>query len=539
MNEYSDLFQGLGCIPGEHTIKVDPSIPAVVHPPRKVPVSLKDKIKDELDRMEQIGVTVRQTEPTDWVNSMVAVVKSNKIRICIDPRDLNKAIQREYFPMMAIEEVVAGMPQAKVFSVLDATSGYWQVKLDEASSKLCTFNTPYGRYRFTRLPFGIKSAPEVFQHRMSELFEDVEGVKAIVDDLLIWGKDDDEHDARLKQVLNRAREVNLKFNAKKCRIRQEEVPYVGHALSKEGLRPDPEKIRAVQEMQPPQNTKELKSFLGFIQYLAKFMPNMASESAPLRELLEKQVAWHWDQEQETSFQKLKQMVSSTPVLGYYDPSKPLTLSVDASSKGLGAVLFQDEKPLAYASRALTPAQQHYAQIEKETLAIVYGAQKFHQFIYRRPTVVESDHKPLQYILNRPVHQAPLRLQKMMLTLQRYNLKVKYRPGVELSVADALSRSYLPETAETLIPDLEVNEVHLTTHLLISPEKYVEMQQATAADPVMQALTSIIQQGWPKSKKDVPHVLRQYWDYRDELSSVDGLLFKAQCLLFLTVGEKKC
>jgi len=259
---------------------------------------------------------------------------------------------------------------------------------------------------------------------------------------------------------------------------------------------------------------------------------MASESAPLRELLEKQVAWHWDQEQETSFQKLKQMLSSTPVLGYYDPSKPLTLSVDAtcSSKGLGAVLFQDEKPLAYASRALTPAQQHYAQIEKETLAIAYGAQKFHQFIYGRPTVVESDHKPLQYILNRPLHQAPLRLQKMMLILQRYDLTVKYRPGVELLVADALSRSYLPETTETLIPDLEVNEVHLTTHLSISAEKYVELQQATADDPVMQALTSIIQHGWPKSKEDVPNAVRQYWDYKDELSSVDGLLFRAQWLI---------
>ena len=299
-------------------------------------------------------------------------MKPNKIRICIDPRDLNKAIQREHFPMMTREEVIASMSRAKVFSVLDATSGHWQVKLDEA----CTFNTPYGRYRFTRLPFGMKSAPEVFQHRMSELFEDVEGVKSIVDDL-IWGKDDEEHDNRLKQVLNRAREVNLKFNAKKCRIRQDEVPYVGHVLSKEGLKPDPEKILAVQEMQSPQNTTELKSFLGFIQYLAKFMHNMASESAPLRELIEKQVAWHWDQEQETSFHKLKQMASSTPVLGYYDPSKPLTLSVDASSKGLGAVLFQDEKSLAYASRPLTPAQQHYAQIEKETLAIVYEAQKFH------------------------------------------------------------------------------------------------------------------------------------------------------------------
>ena len=171
------------------------------------------------------------------------------------------------------------------------------MKLDEASPKLCTFNTPFntpfGRYRFTRLPFGIKSATEVFQNHMSELFADIEGVKVIADDL-IWGKDDEEHDARLKEVLTRAREVNLKFNAKKCKIKQEEVPYVGHVLSKDGLKPDPGKIRAAKEIKPPKNAKELKKFLGFIQYLGKFMPNMATESAPLRELLEKNVPWHWD-----------------------------------------------------------------------------------------------------------------------------------------------------------------------------------------------------------------------------------------------------
>ena len=261
------------------------------------------------------------------------------------------------------------------------------MKLDEASSKLCTFFTPFGRYRFTRLPSGIKSAPEVLQNHMPELFADVEGVKVIVDDILIWGKDDEEHDARLEQVLRRAREVNLKFNAKKCKIKQEEVPYVGHVLSKDGLKADPEKIRAVKEMKPPENAKELKTFLGFKQYLGKFMPNMATESAPLRELLEKNVAWHWDHLREESSQKLKQMASSTPVLGYYDLSRPLCLSIDASSKGLGAVLLRDEKPLAYASRALTPTQQRYAQIEKKTLAIVYGVQKFHQDIYGRTTDV--------------------------------------------------------------------------------------------------------------------------------------------------------
>ena len=208
--------------------------------------------------MEKAEVVVKQKEPTDWVNSMVIVVKPNKLRICIDPRDLNEAIRREHFPMTTIEDVFADMPQAKVVSVLDATSGYWQVKLDEASSKLCTFNTSFGRYRFTRLPFGIKSAPEVFQAHMSELFADVEGVKVIVYDLLVWGKDDEEHDARLKQVLRRAREVNLKFNAKKCKIKKDEVPYIGHVLSKNGLKADPEKIRAVKEMKPlriPRNQK--------------------------------------------------------------------------------------------------------------------------------------------------------------------------------------------------------------------------------------------------------------------------------------------
>ena len=237
-------------------------------------------------------------------------------------------------------------------------------------------------------------------------------------------------------------------------------------------------------MKPPENANELKTFLGFIQYLGKFMPNMATESAPLRELLEKNVAWHWDQLQAESFQKLKQMVSSTPILGYYDPSKPLCLSVDASSKGLGAVLLQDEKPPAYASRALTPTQQRYAQIEKETLAIVYGVQNFHQYIYGRTTDDETDPKPLQYILNKPLHEATLKLQKMMLILQQYKLKVKYVPGSELSVADALSRAYLEETKESLISDLEVNEVQLTPHLPISRKRYCAFQQATAADPTL-------------------------------------------------------
>ena len=210
--------------------------------------------------------------------------------------------------------------------------------------------------------------------------------------------------------------MNLKLNLDKCHIRKAGVSYIGHCLTKEGLKPDPEKIRAVQEMQRPQNLKELRTFLGFMQYLAKFMPNMANVSAPLRQLLEKNIEWHWDKEQEESFNTLKSMASCTPVLGYYDHEKSITLSVDASSKGLGAVILQEGKPIAYASRALTPTQERYAQIEKETLAIVYGAQKFHQYIFGKSVEVQSDHKPLEHIFSKPLHQAPLRIQKMLMSL---------------------------------------------------------------------------------------------------------------------------
>ncbi|CAC5403651.1 unnamed protein product [Mytilus coruscus] len=220
--KYSDLFTGLGClpgIPGIHKIHVDDSSTPVVHPPRKVPVSLKGSIKTELDRMLRLGVIVRQKEPTAWVNSMVTVVMSNgDVRICIDPKDLNKAISREHYPMKTVEEVVANIPNAKVFSKIDATSGFWHLKLDEDSSKLTCFNTPFGRYRFLRAPFGIKSIPEIFQRVMTEIMENIEGAEVIVDDILIWESTIQEHDERLKKVLDRARQCNLKLSKSKCQF---------------------------------------------------------------------------------------------------------------------------------------------------------------------------------------------------------------------------------------------------------------------------------------------------------------------------------
>ncbi|XP_033756200.1 uncharacterized protein K02A2.6-like [Pecten maximus] len=460
MNEYGPLFKGIGCMLGQHKIQIDPSVKPVVHPPRKVPLALKSKVKAELDRMESEGIVIKQTEPTPWVNSMVSVAKPNgKVRLCIDPRDLNVAIQREHFPMKTIEDVLAELPDAMVFSKLDATSGFWQLRLDAESTKLCTFNSPFGRYSFTRLPFGIKSAPEVYQRTVSEMISGLEGCEAIVDDILIWGTDMKEHDERLRKVLD--------------------------------------------------------------QYLGKFVPNLSEVSAPLRELLQKTTEWYWDVEQENSFCKLKKLVTQAPVLRYYDPVKELTLTVDASSKGLGAAIIQDGQPIAYASRAMTTAQQNYAQIEKEALAIAFGCTRFHQFVYGRSVTVESDHKPLQSIFRKPLMLAPPRLQRILLTLQKYDLNVTYKPGKEMLIADHLSRAYLPESKDDIVPDLTINSL-LTSYLPVSPDMYHKLQHETSNDRELQNLQDVVLDGWPDTREEIVTEILPYWNFRDEISCVDGL-----------------
>ena len=420
-NEYSDLFHGIGRLPGKHKIHIDHNVTPVVHPPRRLPITMRDKVKDELSRMVKEGIIKKVKKPTSWVNSMVVVTKPNgSIRIYIDPRDLNKAVKRQHFSLLTVEEVVSRMPNAKVFSKIDCTSSFWQIELDDESSKLCTFNTPFGRYRYLRLRFGIKCASELYQSIMSEMIEDIEGAEVIMDDILVWGTTIEEHDRRLKIVLDKARKYNLKLSPNKTEFRKKQIRYVGHVLSSEGLKPDYEKVKAVEQMKAPQSKKELQHFLGFVQYLAKFLPNMSEVSAPLRELLHKDIEWHWDIQQENSFQTLKKMCVNAPVLAYYDKRKPIVLTVDSSSKGLGAAIMQEGKPIAYASCALTETQQRYSQIERETLAIVFGCSKFNNFIFGQHVTVESDHKPLQSIHKKGIHEMPVSLQNLMFQLQKYD-----------------------------------------------------------------------------------------------------------------------
>lgn len=290
MKEYSDLFQGLGCLSGEHTIRVDKSVPPVIHPCRKVPFALQKPLKDELDRMENLEVIEKIDEPTEWVSSLVIVEKKNgKPRVCMDPRDLNRAIKREHFKLPTREEIMSQFANAKYFSKLDASSGFWQLKLDNASSKLCTFNSPFGRYRFRRLPFGIASAPEVYHKTIHMIYEHLDGVDTSMDDIIVWGTTKAEHDMRLRKVLEATRKANLKLNKEKCQLGVKELTFVGNILSSEGVRPDPRKVSAIENMPRPQCKKDVQRFNGMINYMGKFIPNLSEKMAPLRQLTEKKI----------------------------------------------------------------------------------------------------------------------------------------------------------------------------------------------------------------------------------------------------------
>ena len=305
---------------------------------------------------------------------------SKKLRVCLDPRALNNAIRREHFQLPTLEDITTRLSGARVFTKLDANHGYWQIPLSEESQLLTTFNSAFGRYCFMRMPFRIKSAQEVFQKRMSQVLGDLPGLETDIDDILVWGTTQEEHDSRLNAVLKRCEDVNLTLNRDKWVFGASEVSYIGHILSANGVQPDPLKVKAITNMLPPYDKKGVERLLGTINYLAKFIPSMSTITKPIRDLLKSEVIFEWREPQEKAFHRVKEVLSKQPVLTYFDVTKLVTISCDASQSGLGAAIMQENKPVAFASRALTEAETRYAHIEKELLAVVFAFSRFHQYV---------------------------------------------------------------------------------------------------------------------------------------------------------------
>ena len=417
---------------------------------------------------------------------------------------------------------------------------YWHVKLSDSSSYLTTFHTPWGRKRFLRMPFGLSSASEVMQKRNEEIFGDIPGVHVIADDLIIAAPSEQEHDATFKAVLNRARQKGVRYNKSKIQFKVDTVQYMGNLVTHEGLKPDDKKLEAILNMPQPTDVPSLQRLLGMTKFLSQYIPNESTITSPLRLLLKKGVPWNWTAKQDDALTRLKAVLSSPPVLAFYDVTKPVTIQSDASQSGLGACLMQEGKPIAYASRSMTSAEKNYAQIEKEMLSIVFAVQKFHQYVYGQEAVnVESDHKPIESIMRKPLGKAPPRLQRLMLKLQPYDLRINYVPGKYMYMADTLSRVYLEVEASNTL-DEELNHVihSLFTSLPITATRLDEFRLETENDSTLTIVKSLCQSGWPKSAKNVPFLARKFWNIRDDLHVCDGIVLKNECIVVPSSLQKR-
>ena len=289
---------------------------------------------------------------------------------------------------------------------------------------------------------------------------------------------------------------------------------------------DPKKVQAITEMKPPENLQDLQSFLGLVKYLNRFSPALAGLTAPLRTLCKKDTLFTWESSQQTAFEAIKKEITSAPVLAYFDRPKASTIQSDASKKGLGAVLIQDDKPVIYASRALTETKQSYSNIERELLSVVFALERFHHYVYGYTATVQTDHKPLVSVWKKSIVCNSPHLQRLLPRLSQYDVNIEYLKGKDNVVADALSRVSPQPTPKEGEDEEDFISVHMLTEEIPADSTRVgDFRRATVEDTISSLLMQVVANGWPELKKDCHPLLVDYWSYREEIGAENGLLFK--------------
>lgn len=550
--QFPQVFKGLGLLKGiKHEIKIKNDIePYAVQTPRRIPIPLLDAVRKELDRMVSLGVIVPVNEPTEWCAPIVVVPKNGgEIRLCIDYTELNKGVRREKFMLPSVDESVAELGDARVFSRLDCASGFWQVELSEKSQEVTTFITPFGRFKYRRLPFGITSGPEVFQEKLLEKLRNRKGVRIHADDFLVTGRTVEEHNKNLTEVLQRMADEGITLNPKKCAIGSTETKYLGYIISSEGIKPDPENIRAITEYPKPKNVTDVRQFLGMINYITKFLPNMADRTRHIRELLHKDKIFGWNEVHQQEFNELKELVTRNPVLAYFDTHLKTRVTSDASSFGIGAVLEQEDKygvwrPIYYCSKSLSPTERRYAQIEKEALAITWACERFQQYLIGKKFEIRTDHKPLLVCLHtKEIGGLTARLQRFRMRLTRFDYDINYVPGKELFTADALSRAPLEngqDDPDVLSKEFMVHyigditqEMLLTTNVDKTTVKSMQEQ-----DESLVAVKQYVMEGWPVREKCKKSTL-PFYRHRGEIAIYEEVLCHNDRIIIPERLRRKC
>ena len=401
---------------------------------------------EEIDRQVDELVTHDYVEPaaSPWASNVLLVRKKDgSYRLCVDYRSLNAVTYKDAYPLPHIDTCLGTMNGASWFSTIDLRSGYHNIPIKENDKDKTAFVTRRGSFRYKVLPFGLSTAPSVFQRLMDLVLCGLTYVTCLVylDDIIVYAPDFDTHLTRLQEVFERLRAANLKVHPGKSCFLQQKVDFLGHVLSAKGIEVQDAKIATIRDWPSPRNLRELRSFLGLSSYYRRFVPQFASVAAPLHRLQNKNVTFEWGAREEDAFQELKRRLMTTPILGMPTDEGTYYLDTDASETGLGAVLSQDqggaEVVIAYASRTLTKSEVNYDVTKRELLAVVYGLKNFRQYLLGRRFIIRTDHQALQWFRRTPEPMG--QLARWLAFIEQYNFDIVHRPGMRHGNADALSR----------------------------------------------------------------------------------------------------
>ena len=549
---YADIFQGLGKFPGDpYKLRLKPDAVPAKHRPRKVPVHLQDAFHEEVERLVKIDVLEKVTKPTEWVNSFVIVEKvidssnahspnhviKKSIRLCIDPKDLNEALEREPYYSRTIDELISMFSGAKVFTIVDMDKGYWQVVLHPESRKYICMAFDIGRYQFKRLPMGSKVARDIFQRMLDSVYIGLPGVTGIADDMVIFGRNEEEHDRNLILFLETTRKNGLILNKRKLQFKKEEVSFFGHRWNSTGISPDPKKTESILKMQFPPDKETMHSFLGLVNFLNRYTPRLAELCSPLRKLILKDSHYSPGDPEHAAFDAIKAEFQKKIILPYFDRNKETILQTDASKKGFGAVILQEEQPIYYASRALTSAEKNYQNLEREAQAAVWGMEKFHYFLYGRKFILQTDQKPLVSIFRKHMIDLSPRIQRITIRAWQYEFEPQHIPGRNNVISDALSR-VTPFEFQDSNAEKDILAVNFLQYSSIEERERDEVLQETNKDKKLQSLKHYISTGWPARRSQIPMVLHPYWNFRDELTIESGILMKNSKVLIPETLKQK-
>lgn len=503
---------------------------------RPLPYALRSRVDAELDAMLAAGV-VEPVDHSDWATPLVVVRKADGgLRLCADYKvTLNRVLAIDRFPIPKVEDLFSNLSGNKFFTKLDLSQAYNQIVLSESSQHFTVINTHRGLMKYNRLVYGLSSSPGIFQKLMENMLKNVPSVMVFYDDILIKSRDLESHLQSINQVLSILGNNGMKIKKSKCEFLSTEVKYLGFIIDESGVRVDPEKVRAIVTMPHPGNVSELKSFIGMVNFYGKFIRNLSSLLTPLYELLKKGKHWYWGSEQQTVFIKVKEYLCSAEALAHFDMSQETVLTVDASSRGLGAVLTQrcpgggggvrgDERVVAYASRTLNAHELNYSQIHKEALAIIFAVDKFHQYLYGRKFILRTDHKPLVSIFGPSMgipNAAASRLQRWAIKLSAYDFDIEY-VRTDKNTADVLSRLIESQKMEVASMEQELPEqtyLHFSSEALLLD--YNVLKKETSSDPILSRVLSYVIDGWP-ADIDIRE-LQPYANRKSEIYSELGCL----------------